>query len=80
MATDWKEARKNMFSTECPPDWPDGVRGISHKGVGFLGVHEKSGELYWDGRKVVVHKPVTLGALNASWLHWLPSARSACWS
>lgn len=64
MATDWDHARQFMFSDENPPGWPDGVRAISMKGVGFLGVHEKTGELYWDGRKVVVQKPITLGTFE----------------
>ena len=85
----WDEDRKAMFSTERPPGWPDGVRDISLKGVGFLGVHEKTGELYWDGRKVVVRKPVTLGgferflaacaAASAVGLLVIEAGRSAGW-
>ena len=61
MAIDWDEKRKHIFSTERPPGWPEGVQGISMAGVGFLGVHQETGELYWDGRKVMVQKPITLG-------------------
>lgn len=64
MTMDWSSARKFMFSDECPPEWPEGVRGISMEGVGFLGVHSETGELYWDGRKVMVQRPITLGTFE----------------
>ena len=61
MATDWDQLRKYMHAPDQPSSWPKGVRGISIEGVSFFGIHEKTGELYWDGRKVVVQKPITLG-------------------
>jgi hypothetical protein len=64
MPVDWNHARKFMFSPESPPEWPPGVRSISVEGVNFLGVHEMTGELYWDGRKVVVRGPITLGGFE----------------
>ncbi len=89
MSMNWEEARNAMFSSEHPPEWPKGVRAISNKGIGFLGVHEKTGELYWDGRKVVVRKPVTLGgferflascaAISAVGLLVIEAGRSAGW-
>jgi len=89
MDFDWDHARKFMFSDERPPDWPAGVRGISMKGVGFLGVHEETGELYWDGHKVVVQRPITLGgfervlascaAISAVGLLIVEIGRSAGW-
>ncbi|MER9816501.1 hypothetical protein [Mesorhizobium sp. M0129] len=51
---DWDEIRKYRHVTEpSPPTWPQGVRAISLNGVGLLGVHESTGELYWDGQQVV---------------------------
>lgn len=89
MSIDWDDERKNMFSTESPSGWPNGVRAISHAGIAFLGVHEKTGELYWDGRKVVVHRTVTLGcferalascaAISAVGLLVIEAGRSAGW-
>lgn len=64
MATDWEKARKLMFSPECPPGWPKEIRAISMDGLSFLGVHKETGELYWDGHKVVVQKPITLGGFE----------------
>lgn len=64
MSINWNEKRTNMYSSERPPEWPKDVRAISFNGIGFLGVNEKTGELYWDGRKVVVRQPVTLGGFE----------------
>ncbi len=61
MTTDWNRMRKQMHTPEQPSSWPAGVRGISLEGISFLGVHEETSELYWDGRKIVVQKPITLG-------------------
>ena len=33
MATDWDEVRKMRMSKERPDDWPEGVQGISMKGL-----------------------------------------------
>jgi hypothetical protein len=52
---------KTALSPERPPEWPEGVRAISMNGVALLGVHEKSGELFWDGRRVLIHRPFELG-------------------
>ncbi|SRR6266849_1820763 len=46
--------RKYRLSTDRPPEWPEGVYGVSMKGIGLLGIHEKSGKLYWDGKEVVI--------------------------
>lgn len=61
MGTDWNSLRQTMYSAEHPPEWPEGVRAISIDGTSFIGVHMETGELYWDGKKVVVQKPITLG-------------------
>lgn len=61
---DWDNARKFMFTKDSPPGWPADVRGIALEGVSFLGVHQKTGELYWDGRKLLVQKPITLGSFE----------------
>lgn len=66
MATDWDEVRKMRMSKERPDDWPEGVQGISMKGLGLLGVHEQSGRLYWDGRELV-----TITRLGTWELRWL---------
>jgi hypothetical protein len=48
MSTDWDVVRANKLSDDHPPGWPHGVRAISMKGVGLLGIHERTGKLYWD--------------------------------
>ena len=35
-------------------DWPEGVRGVSIDELDRLGIHEKTGRLYWDGKEVVM--------------------------
>ena len=62
--TDWSVIRKYRLSTERPPEWPEGVFGVSVKGIGLLGIHEKSGKLYWDGKEVVTRSSVGLGHMN----------------
>ncbi|WP_250482093.1 hypothetical protein [Caballeronia sp. NCTM5] len=64
MSTDWQALRKNMYSSDHPPEWPEGVRAISIDGTMFIGVHAETGEMYWDGRKVVTQKPITLGLVE----------------
>ncbi|GAA0278450.1 hypothetical protein LNAOJCKE_4568 [Methylorubrum aminovorans] len=61
---EWEHTRRIALSPIRPPDWPEGVRSISIEGVGLLGVHEKSGELYWDGKPVAIRPPVRLGTFE----------------
>lgn len=58
---DWDEVRKNRLSKDRPDDWPEGVWGISLKGVGLLGIHEKTGKVYWDGKEIVTKRSISLG-------------------
>jgi hypothetical protein len=53
-ATDWNHVRAFRFSPDRPDEWPPNVRGISHEGVGLLGVDTVSNKLYWDGKEVVL--------------------------
>ena len=41
------------------PGWPSSVRRISWGGIDRLGVAD-NGELYWDGKPIVVRKGVNL--------------------
>lgn len=50
---DWQRIRGNKFAVEPPPpDWPEHVVPISISGVSLFGLHKKTGDLYWDGKKV----------------------------
>ncbi|AZO00114.1 hypothetical protein EJ066_24965 [Mesorhizobium sp. M9A.F.Ca.ET.002.03.1.2] len=54
---DWNQVRKFRHVTESsPPEWPAGVKAISLEGVTLLGIHQSTGELYWDGQAVVTEK------------------------
>ena len=66
---DWDQIRKARLSKERPEDWPEGVRGISITGIGLLGIHEKTGSLYWDGKEVVVRRAFRLGTFE----RWIAS-------
>ena len=46
-------------SESGPAHWPMGVRPISYKGMGLLGVGD-DGTIYWDGKPIVTQKSVTL--------------------
>lgn len=70
---DWAEVRANRFSKDRPNDWPEGVFGVSIKGVALLGVHDKSGRLYWDGKEVVTRSKIRLGTLEL-WLIGIAAA------
>lgn len=51
-------------STESTPTgWPNGVRPISLDGLAHIGVGP-DGDLYWDGKPVVVRKGVSLTGLQ----------------
>jgi hypothetical protein len=65
MATmDWSHIRANKFSSERPTEWPEGVFAISMKGAALLGIHEKSGKLYWDGKEIVMRSAIRLGTFE----------------
>ncbi|RWN05732.1 hypothetical protein [Mesorhizobium sp.] len=54
---DWEKVRRFRHVKEpSPPEWPTGVKAISMSGVTLLGVHEGTGELYWDGRALVTER------------------------
>jgi hypothetical protein len=57
---DWAQLRSSWMSKERPPEWPEGVFGISLEGASLLGIHEKTGKLYWDGKEVVTHTTLRL--------------------
>ncbi|WP_210482728.1 hypothetical protein [Microvirga antarctica] len=62
---DWDKVRKFKFTTCTPPlHWPANVRGISQQGLSLLGINEKTGELYWDGIRVVLRRPFELGTFE----------------
>jgi hypothetical protein len=63
MAVDLDAIRRLRLSEELPPEWPEGVYGVSMKGIGLLGIHEKSGKLR-DGREVVTRSAVRLGTFE----------------
>lgn len=50
---DWDQIRKHKFAPDKPPaDWPTGVQPISIDGVSLFGVHQTTGEVYWDGHRL----------------------------
>lgn len=73
MASDWDLIRRYRLSEERPPEWPEGVYGVSMKGIGLLGIHEKSGKLYWDGREVITRSAIRLGTFE----RWVASLAAA---
>ncbi len=53
LETDLSDFRNSRFSREpAPSHWPRGVRQLSAKGSDLFGVHEVTGNLYWDGKLV----------------------------
>ena len=62
--TDWEKVRKWKISDDRPPEWPEGIRAISTQGLSLLGINEQTGELYWDGRKLVTERTITLGSFE----------------
>ncbi|MGO4513726.1 hypothetical protein CT676_43190 [Bradyrhizobium sp. MOS001] len=61
---DWEVVRKYRLSNERPPEWPEDVYAISIKGSALLGIHERSGKLYWDGKEIVTRNAIRLGTLE----------------
>ncbi|NGO53179.1 hypothetical protein [Allomesorhizobium camelthorni] len=57
MEQDWDHIRRTRYSpNDVPPDWPDGVKGISMNGAALLGVHAATNQLYWDGQPLVTER------------------------
>jgi len=53
LETDFTDIRNSRFSSAAVPShWPRGVRQLSIKGSALFGVHEDTGNLYWDGKIV----------------------------
>lgn len=53
---DWAEIRETPFSTSRPPEWPENVTALSWNGHALFGMDRKTGELYWDGQKLITEK------------------------
>ncbi len=65
---DWAQSRMFRFSMEtAPPEWPEGVKGISMNGLNLLGIHERSGRLYWDGKQLMTRNKIRFGGTEL-WL------------
>ena len=41
-----------MSENTRPAHWPKGVSGMTWDNMARIGVHEETGDLYWDGQKV----------------------------
>lgn len=61
---EWEHRRRTAFADIRPPEWPEGVRVMSVRGINLLGVHERTGELYWDGKPLAIRPPVRLGTFE----------------
>lgn len=64
MPTDWAKIRTHRFTPDRPTEWPEGVYGISLEGISLLGIHEKTGKLYWDGKEVITKTALRLGVFE----------------
>lgn len=53
--------------TQTPSHWPEGVTGMNWDNLAKLVVHERTGDLYWDGKRV--ETKFKLGGKEA-WLAW----------
>ena len=67
---DWQHIRSTRFCDDRPPDWPEGVFGISLNGTNLLGVHEQNNKLYWDGKEIVTRNTIRLGDFER-WMAFL---------
>lgn len=52
----WAEIRRHKISPHRPDDWPPDIQAISLEGLSLVGIHQRTGELYWDGQKLVTEK------------------------
>jgi hypothetical protein len=72
---DWDRIRRARFTKDTTPmNWPEDVRGISTEGLALLGVHEKTGKLYWDGKEIVTRSIIKLDTLE----RWLAIITLGC--
>lgn len=68
MQMPWTNIKEHKISNAQPPeDWPKGVSPISQDGLALFGIHESTGDIYWDGKRV--ETKLTLGGKEA-WLAW----------
>ncbi len=51
-------------SNQATSSLPASVRPITIDAMDQLGVDVQTGELYWNGKKVVVQQPITLGTVE----------------
>jgi hypothetical protein len=52
--------RRRGASNERPDHWPPGVYQLSIDGMSLMGVHEDTGQLYWEGKEIVTKRVVSL--------------------
>jgi hypothetical protein len=55
-----KRPPRHGASQSRPAHWPDGVYLITVEGMGLMGVHEDTGQLFWDGKEIVTKQIVRL--------------------
>lgn len=50
---DWAHLQAHRTATDKPPsDWPQGVMPISQQGLALFGIHQRTGDIYWDGQRI----------------------------
>lgn len=57
---DWVKMRVNAFSSDRPDDWPEQVTALSWLGLGLFGMNRSTRELYFDGKKVLIERKISL--------------------
>jgi hypothetical protein len=58
---DWASVRSERWAkAPPPPEWDAGVKPISLAGLSLFGIHQQSGNLYWDGKEIVVRRRFAL--------------------
>jgi hypothetical protein len=68
--------RANKISPEKPDGWPKDIRAISVQGLNLLGIDEKTGRLYWDGKEIVMRTGFFLGTFER-WVAGIAASAAA---
>lgn len=69
---DWQQIRATKISPGRPEEWPKELRAISRNGLTLFGIHDETGNLYWDGKALETKK-----RLKLTWYELLLAAMAA---
>ena len=66
---DWDSVHRNKFAdADAPHYWPSDVRPLSIDGTALFGISQRTGSMFWDGRKLVTENRLARQERVIAWI------------